>query len=293
MNSLVGFVILHYRDRAVTDLCVQSILKMKDKECCRIIVVDNDVHRDTEERKILTDMYHDVENLHVIQIMEDKGFSYANNRGYEYARQIGCEYIVVCNNDIEFQQPDFISRIKEDYETYGYGILGPDVIHSKTGEHQNPIDRRIRTEKEVNNTIRLNKTALKYYELCYPLLLLWDSWNDKNRRKNKNADKLYYETLQVDSIPFGACLIYSPSYVKERDKAFWPETRFYYEEYILGYQCQKYGYRTVYDPKIKVFHETGAATKKTFRDKKKRMKFLLEQTLHSCNIYLDLIQKDR
>lgn len=291
MNDLVGFVILHYQDCEVTDLCVQSILRMNRSEENHIIIVDNDVQKKTEERKKLEELYKDRANIHVVQITEDRGFSYANNIGYQYAKELGVKYIIVCNNDIEFQQADFVQRIKKSYEEHHYGVLGPDVVHRMTGEHQNPIDKRIRTEEEARYTIRMNELALKYYNLCYPILMIWDKQNEKNRRKNKLQEKEFYETMQRGIVLFGACFVFSPSYVKEQDRAFQPETRFYYEEYILAYQCKKNGYEMIYDPDIKVWHETGAATKQTYQGKKKRMKFVMEQTLNSSKIYLDMIQK--
>lgn len=291
MNSLVSFVILHYQDREVTDLCVQSILNMDESGDARIIIVDNDVHKEQKQRTILKDMYQGIQNIHVIHITEDKGFSYANNKGYEYAKELGAEYIVVCNNDIEFQQTDFIKRIKDAYNKFQYGVLGPDVVHRVTGEHQNPIDKRIRTEEEARFTIRMNQTALRYYGVCYPLLLLWERRNDKRRKASKAEDVTFYEHYQKECVLFGACFIFSPQFVTREDKAFLPETRFYYEEYILAYRCQKEGYEMVYVPDIKVWHETGVATKSTFKGKKKRMKFIMEQTLASCKIYLDMIQK--
>ena len=46
-----GFVILHYGDRETTDVCVRSVLKMKDQERIRIIIVDNDIEKTEDERR--------------------------------------------------------------------------------------------------------------------------------------------------------------------------------------------------------------------------------------------------
>ena len=53
----VSFVILHYKDRAITDKCVQSILQLEDQERIRIVIVDNDIQKDKNSRKELADFY--------------------------------------------------------------------------------------------------------------------------------------------------------------------------------------------------------------------------------------------
>ena len=54
----------------------------------------------------------------------------------------------------------------------------------------------------------------------------------------------------------------------KEDKAFWPETKFFYEEYILTQRCLKHGYTTVYEPGLQVLHESGAATRYSYRNER-------------------------
>ncbi len=49
----------------------------------------------------------------------------------------------------------------------------PDIIRSGTGEHQNPMDERLRTKEEAEgNHPEKNRMALKLYPLIYPAALL-------------------------------------------------------------------------------------------------------------------------
>ena len=94
----------------------------------------------------------------VLQIKENGGFSYANNQGYQYAREhFGKSYIIVLNNDIEFTQKDFISRLEKSYVNNQCYVLGPDVTRQSTGEHQNPMDTRLRTKEEAEYTIKMKR----------------------------------------------------------------------------------------------------------------------------------------
>lgn len=42
-------------------------------------------------------------------------------------------------------------------------------------------------------------------------------------------------------------------------------------------------------PELKVLHESGAATKKSYADERKRMKFVMENIADACDVYLEYI----
>ena len=79
--------------------------------------------------------------------------------------------------------------------------------------------------------------------------------------------------------------------MEKETKAFEPETRFFYEEYLLTLRCQKKGYMTVYDPGLKVLHESGAATKRGFKSEKRRLKFTMERVAEAAEIYAEMVEK--
>ena len=185
--DIVSFVILHYKDLETTDLCVQSILRMEQQERLRIVIVDNDIHEAADKRKVLLQKYAGKENITILQVKENGGFSYANNQGYQYAREHQkASFILVLNNDIEFTQKDFIKKLDESYKEHPCHVLAPDVIRRSTGEHQNPMDQRIRTKEEAEYTIKMNRMALKHYSVLYPLLYWQNRRNERNRRNHGN-----------------------------------------------------------------------------------------------------------
>ena len=244
----ISFVILHYKDIKVTDTCVQSILAMEQQERIRIVIVDNDIQKSEKDRKELSLKYQENSQIKILQIKENGGFSYANNQGYQYAKEhFGNGYIIVLNNDIEFTQKNFVSILEESYHSHPCHIIGPDVIRQGTGEHQNPMDTRLRTKEALSHQ------------------------------------------LQTDVIPFGACLIFTPLFAEKEEKAFDPETQFFYEEYILALRCRRKNYKIVYDPSMTVYHESGAATKKSYSTEKKRIRFMLEKTAAACEVYLEML----
>ena len=283
--EIVSFVILHYKDADVTDTCVQSVLRMDQQERIRIVIVDNDLHESPEHRRLLRDRYAGVSNIYVIQIEENGGFSYANNKGYAFAREtLKASFVVAANNDIEFDQKDFLQRLDDVYREHSCHVLGPDIVRRRTGEHQNPMDTRLRTRKEAEYTIRMNKFALKLYCFLYPVLYL----NNKISQRlilRKSIKEEFYADKQTNIIPCGACLLFTPDFVKKEEKAFDPETEFYYEEYILALRCKKKNYRIVYDPSLIVWHEGVDAVKKSYNTERKRLKFMMKCVADSCEVY--------
>ena len=284
--ATTAFIILHYGSQDVTDQCVQSILQMDHQESVQIILVDNEIQKSAAERETLKVAYQDIPNLTVLTIRENGGFSYANNQGYRYAReQLGATFILVLNNDIEFTQQDFLQQMVQGWQKAPCHIIGIDIIRKSTGEHQNPMDTRLRTREEAEHTIRMNRQALKHYQLLYPLLY----WNFHRLQKVATArrkDDATYASMQKDIVPFGACLIFTPDFVRNEQLAFTPETRFYYEEYILANRCRKKGYHIHYIPTMKVWHESGKATEVSYRKEKEKLRFVMERTAEACEVYL-------
>ena len=261
----VCFIILHYKDSQVTDQCVRSILAMEQQERIEIVIVDNDIKETAIKREKLLQQYQSISNIHVIQIKENGGFSYANNIGYSFAREkLGASFILVLNNDIEFTQKDFVKKLDYSYRQHPCHVLGPDIVRNSTMEHQNPLDTRVRTKAEAEYTIRMNQFALKYYSVLYPVLYLQTKLEEQKRIQQKRKNSDFYSTVQNGIVLFGACLIFTPKFIENEIYAFTPETAFYYEEYILTLRCKRKGYTIVYDPELSVLHESSAVTKKKF-----------------------------
>ena len=139
--SVIGFVILHYGNVQVTKECVDSILQLHTEDDIHVVVVDNDTNKSAEERQELKNAVLSDQQVEVIQIKEKSGFSRANNEGYAYLRErYNPDYMIVTNNDITFEQKDFIERLKDLYEECPYEVLGPDIVNRENGIHQSPID---------------------------------------------------------------------------------------------------------------------------------------------------------
>ena len=104
---------------------------MEQQERIRIVIVDNDIQKKEKDRQELLQKYQGNSRIKVLQIKENGGFSYANNQGYQYAREhFGKSYIIVLNNDIEFTQKDFISRLEKSYVNNQQGYESMELMEN-------------------------------------------------------------------------------------------------------------------------------------------------------------------
>ena len=163
-------------------------------------------------------------------------------------------------------------------------IRGRDVLHTDTGFHQSPIDTRLRTEKEARATIRKNRVALKLSGVLFPVINRVLEGMHTNQGSRSDID---YGKRSENVVLLGACLFFSREYMDRCEDAFYPETQFFYEEYILKCRCERLGLKMIYDPQIKVLHEGGASTWQSYKDRRKRLKFALYHTMKGCQVYLN------
>ena len=280
----IGIVILHYGDPKVTDKCVKSILSADRQRRIHIVVVDNDF----ENRRVITaKRYQNEPCVTVLKNTEQHGFSHANNMGYRYAREeLECTCILVVNNDVEFLQQDLVERLERAVQQESCFILAPDVVRAGTGEHQNPLAKELRTAEEAEFTVKMNRTALKFFDILYLFLIFqYKNMEKKETKRRKLGDS--YKKKQKNIVPFGACLVYMSRFVEREKRAFEPETNFYYEEYLLALRCRRKGYEILYDPSIQVFHESGSSTRTSLKNEKEKLRFIMQNTADSCSIYAE------
>lgn len=292
MNKDICFVILHYGDLEVTKKCIDSLMPLDNHESFKIVLVDNDTHKSDEEREKLKDLFKDNKQIVILQMSGNTGFSRANNIGYKYVLDnYNPEYIVVCNNDIEFKQTDFFKKVDDIYKETNFAVLGPDVIRASDKIHQNPHTTSLVTQEQAQKSIKNNTFFLNHYNILYPVLYLYWKYQDYNEKKisDKNLDN---HTIRRDDVVLvGSILIFSRNYFEVREKCFDPETQFYCEEQILAYVCKKLGLKEVYDPSLYVYHESEASTKTTYGSQKNRLKFRLKMSVDSLKIYSNLLKE--
>lgn len=265
-----AFLILHYKDIEETEKCINSIIK--NYRIAEIVIVDNVSNNGSGER--LKTMYSPYTNIHIIILHESRGFSYANNIGYQYIKkEFDPDFLIVCNNDIQFADLKMSSKIETIYENTSFGVLGPDIYHAKLKEHQSPFRNGLVTIDEMEKEIiwyKKKQNCMKQYKLLYVLVYKLQKKFGHIMEKiqfltNRKRIWLQHRQMkcnvhQINVCLYGACLIFSKKFMDERSKLFWPETEFFAEEDFLLLYCMQKGLSVVYDPWIQVTHTCSAST---------------------------------
>lgn len=279
-QEYVTFVVLHYNCFEETKACVDSIMALDRKEQIRVVIVDNASVNDSLQK--LQQTYRGHEQIFLLHNDENVGFSAGNNRGYEYAKaHWNIEFVIFANNDLLFEDKEFIEKVRKEYENSRFGILSPDIFHTTLKIHQSPMDEKmVLPVSGVRKTILFNRLALWMYPVFYALY-----GKNMNETRASVSDLSYRKNI----VPMGACLICSKTLMEQKKVIFAPETHFYYEEYILSYWCLKNGVDIVFQPEIQVLHNHGMATK-SLGDPRKVVRFRMKNILQAARVYYKLIK---
>jgi len=257
-------------------------MALEHADSSRIVIVDNASPNHTG--RLLAEDYESNENVDVLLRDHNDGFSAGNNAGCAYAiKKWNPAFLVVANNDTEFRQKDFLSRIWKAYEENPFAVLGPDIYAPVRGVHQSPMDKQPPGRKRVEITILLNQLMLWGYPIVYPIMKKYF------RHVENSVQAQDYETYQENVCLMGACMVYSREYIEARNKIFEPETKFYYEEYIQTVWCMRNHKKIVYNPNIVVYHMEGKATESLDEREKERIRVRIRNTLQAAKIYKKLI----
>ena len=286
----VSFVILHYVVYDYTLKCINSILNNIEYDNYSVIVIDNG-SPDNSFTKI-EQAYS--QNKYVVCIKSEKnlGFARGNNLGYQYAKEnLSSSFIVIANNDTIFEQGNFVNILINEYNKERYGILGPDIVRID-GYHQSPYRSEIINKNQVKRwtlnrkiwffSLKLNKLISNGRES----LVLQKIYNKKD---NKNRLQIDHSRQQKHVVLQGACIIYSPLFIKIFDYGFYPETFMYCEEDIIAYLCEKKGLSTMYTPSLKILHAESASTSANTTCRIDKELFVTKNILKSLKILRKLM----
>ena len=269
-----AFVILHYRNIEETLRCVASIEDRFDVEDYLIVVVDNGSNNGTGE--LLQQKYANKGNIHIILNQQNLGFAGGNNVGFRYAKTQGSEFICMTNSDTYLINDCFGQSIIRDYETFGFYVLGPNVIDSKKTQ-SNPMGTHVLTYSEMGKIVLSLRIQIILNLLRGDALV---SCIQKIRHKENTATNAYDRECYYENVKLhGCCLVFSPDYVAEYDGI--NECTFLYmEEDLLYYEMMQKNHLMLYSPNVKIFHVGAASSQK--QTTRKRKMFVLRHHLNSA-----------
>ncbi len=286
-NNRMAFVMLNFNSPEMTKKCVSSI-KCKAGEHIAIIVVDNGSADGSGQELSL--LYEEDPAVYVIRNKENIGFSKGLNVGYRYAKSLGYNFIALINNDTELLSDSFCKRCFEDFEEYSFAVLGPRIEKAVIDEGCNPFPL---AEISVERMKKYLKRTIKYHgivvllarinliDMFYKIYGLFNGRNEESRSDTREC--------LLNCGLHGCFWVFSPIYVEQFEGL--DEITFAYcEEWILYQKCKRNGLRTLYDPRIRIWHDEHTTQKNHSTDKIKRFIFREKMEVEAAKKLLNEIE---
>ena len=288
------FVILQYLSLDMTLQCLETLAKTFEGQAYHAVVVDNGSHNGSGVR--LEEKLRGDPRCTVLLSPENLGFAKGNNLGYRYAAEhLDPEYIIVMNNDVLIQDPDFFQKIRAIEAETDFYVLGPDIYAPAAKLHQSPMSADGYTLPQVKKIIRQRKRWLAVYPLHF--------WGGKLIQGCKNLAKkllgrkpkplhnpLAEAQRMENPVLHGACYIFAQRFLSVRPHAFDPATFLYFEEDILNFQCRQNGWKLIYDSSLSVTHLEDVSTNLAFRSEYGKRKMKYKNLVASASVLLGYMQ---
>lgn len=285
-----AFVILHYLALEDTIECVESIINNINYQSYHIVIVDNNSYNNSYNE--LHKRYKKYSDIHLIKLEANLGFAKGNNAGYKYAKDnLNVDFIILINNDTIIKQQDFITKLISKYHESKFDILGPDIVSTKNGLHQNPVNNSLLSKEDLEKKIRTTKkkillNRIGYYNIKSLTTKIIKSLGIKISRKN--IPNIFNYAVEAENIQLhGSCLVFSPQYVNKYN-GLYSETFMYGEEEILFYIASKEKLKIVYYPDVIIYHKEDISTDTFIKSNKSKRKFIYENSLKSLYILKNL-----
>ena len=232
-------VILHYNDANMTEEYVDNLLDLKwGKHLFHIIIVDN--ASPDNSGKLLLDNYNNNEFVDVIHMESNEGFARGNNTGIRYALEnYDADLIMVSNNDIIIDDPNFSQKVVELYDKEDFAVLGPDIYSVYRNAHQSPISKKHSEIIELKQRITDIDKKLKKLKIIDKLGVYDILRGVKKVFKPDYSSADGWDKRQEDVVLQGAFFILSKEYLNAYPDGLYPGTFLYMEEDILNYRTRK------------------------------------------------------
>ena len=130
MRETISVILVNYNGKEYNDKCIQSILNSTIRGQIKIIIVDNLSTDGSLEA--LEEHWGSNEQIQIIQLRRNYGFSRANNEGIRAAIKQGIENFLLLNNDTEIESFTIEKMVESQKQTGA--IVVPKVLYADRPE---------------------------------------------------------------------------------------------------------------------------------------------------------------
>jgi len=271
-------ITVNFRHAQCTLQWLESAARLGGFRDCHVTIVDNN-SKDCSASRIQQAIAA-FSNVELLESSENRGYFGGAKWALEnyLAHHSLPDWIAVCNNDIVFDCPNFLTRLFA-HDPLTDGVLAPAVISHLTGCDANPMiikrPGRIRL-------LRYRLLLSTYYVAWLTQFLAPTVRKLRNRvRPNRphRATRIY--------APHGSFLIFSRAFFE--NGGFIDDGSFLYaEEFSVAEMCLRLGLPVVHDPTLRVRHNDNQTTGRlltpcTYSQQKKGLRYAMEEYLNCSN----------
>ena len=279
MDSIV-FVVLHYETLDDTKKCIDSLVPYLRDPRVQVVAVDNGSPNGKLET--IAPQYAENEEIHFIHSKENLGFARGNNLGFAYAKhELNADLIILANNDLVFEQADFVDTLVKRCEETAFDVAGPKILSLVDGKNQNPVAVQYHSIRDVNK--RILKNTISSFLCTFNL----DTAAQKLLAKEVEQVALGPED---DFQLHGACMFFANRFVQQYD-GLCDKTFMYGEESILKYMVVRDGMKMAYLDDVTVYHKEGSTTGVVYGKGKAKRKFFYKWNIDGCRQLRKLMQE--
>jgi GT2 family glycosyltransferase len=225
-ESSVAIILVNWNGFAYTKACLESLEKVKDPDF-QVVLVDN-ASKEPEGQRLKSLFPH----LHLISNSENLGFTGGNNVGIRYALAQGFGQILLLNNDT-LVDPYFLKPLQKELQASSYGVVQPLICF-------------------VQDPKKLWSAGGKWNALLGRAITLGD---------RVSLDDYAPKHLELDWAT-GCCMLLSKEAILAAgllDEQYFA----YFEDVEWSLRIRKSGFKIVLAENSIIYHEAGAASKKT------------------------------
>ena len=293
----LALIIVHYNNLSDTTDFVNSILEKIDTRLYKIIIVDNFSPNGSGNELVST--YKDNTKIDVVLLEKNVGVSGGWQAGIDYLREnYVFEFVALCNNDLLLIDKNLYKCIKEEYVNSDFAALGPMIITSDGRCDDNPIFDVIYSRENALYDLKYWKRRLKAIKCGFDKIFCFfhnrspfvKSWKKKHYIKRKLREPGAFLQKRENVVLHGCFIVLSPKYF-EFFEGIDARTFMYAEEDILFVHIMVAGLKTVYNPKIAIYHKGGSSVSSSFANDKKKKIFLVNNYIQAIEQYLMLLDE--
>jgi GT2 family glycosyltransferase len=247
-------ITVSYRGADSTRTFLESVSRLDGFQRFHVIVVENGSGDGSVQQ--LRPLVAGCTNVELLESPQNRGYFGAAQWALaaHLAHHSLPDWVIVCNNDVVFDDPQFLRRLFEKNPATA-GVRAPAIISALTGHDANPS---IRQRPSAFRMLRYRIWLSNYYSMW---LKHWLSpFVRKVRyRFSKRTPAPGNGVSQQIYAPHGSFLIFSRRFFEAGgfiDDGFF----LYAEEFCVAEMCRHLGLPVIHDPELRVWHEEGQST---------------------------------